>query len=267
MVLLVGLATAFTGTLTMNISSSSTVSGTDTIGVTVSDGNISNLTLYGYAADTNQTTASAIATSTANCWLNSTNASCNFSFSSNSLEDSSNWVFYVTGKNKSSPTDTVNTASATSVKVDNGAPTAPTSLSPADGTTDTDGSVTFTASVSSRNTTQGYIEFKDHNPGATIYTQTGYESGGAISIPLTNIPDGVYYWRYVATDGNDVKASGDYKKLLIDVSGPQAAGKYVATQLQQQQRTTLQLPDLSTQNIAVIAIVAAIVLIVMRRKR
>ncbi len=260
LLMLSGLATAFSGTMTMNISSTDTLAGSAlmiSFGTNVATTGLTNVSLYASAADTNATAVFIINSSVAGCALNTTYGNCNFTIETTAMEDSSEWVFYAIGKNGTDATDTKQTSTATAVIVDNSNPTKPTALSPAaDEVRNQKGDVTFTSTVTSRNTTHGYIEFKGRNPGKSVYVDQ-LEASGALSITVKDMPEGTYEWKFVATDGADTKSSA-YQTFTIDhvTSG----GKVVYyTALEQQQQA-------KQKNIALVLIVAAIVIIVMKRK-
>ena len=99
--------------------------------------------------------------------------------------------------------------------------TTPT-ISPADGTIDTDGSVNFTATVEA-NSTACTLYFPENNPGRASYSMSiGGANNQSCSILLTNIPEQTYKWYVSATNGTDT-ANSTTNAITIDIST--SAGK------------------------------------------
>lgn len=86
--------------------------------------------------------------------------------------------------------------------VDNGEPTAPTSLLPL---SDTDGTVNFSATTTDSTTTGCYMNFTNYNPGKNSYNAT-YQTTSC-SLQLTSVPDLSYLWFVTASDGSNATIS------------------------------------------------------------
>jgi len=108
---------------------------------------------------------------------------------------------------------------------DNSEPTAATSRTPADGTTDTDGTVTFSSTVGGNVTTSCELVFDSTSgcsPGAGSYAMDN--SGDTCSLILDNMPQckSGYYWTVKASDEtNETLAS--YNLLKVATSGSMGA--------------------------------------------
>jgi len=125
------------------------------------------------------------------------------------LQDSDLWSIYADCQNS---TDTV-TTSAVTFTVDNTNPEV-TSLSPSDGSTDADGTVTFTISAPSANSTGGTLHFTNNHPGSKAYTLT--EGTDQFTVSLTRMPEGRYEWYATLTDGTDTTTSATYEMIVDD---------------------------------------------------
>ncbi len=224
-----------------------TIVGTYKSNVTVSGAiNVTNCTWSFSASDTNVSTSFDYGTNTtANATIYS------LVIDASKIEDTGNGILMVTCQSFG---ETVFTDSNTNIIIDSTSPDIPTSLSPVTNTKDEDGDVTFTCSVNSTETTQGYIEFKKENPGSKTYSDS-LESSGTLSITLDNMPNGVYEWRYVASDGTNTSASA-YNKLIVSSSS--SSGLVIASTDDSE----------PSNNVGVIlAVIVAIIIIVNRKKK
>jgi len=269
---LAGIAVA-SPTLLINVSAGNTWTGLEKINVSVTGtGNASNVTIWVSAVDTNDTAARRLNNSIAagEPLMNNTIGNHSVNVQTITLEDSSLWSVYATANNNSNASESLTTATVTII-VDNGAPTVPTGITPAaDSTQNSRGDVSFSATVNSRNTTHGWIEFKDLNPGSKTYRTPRYESSSNISVTVTNMPEGEYKWRWVASDGADTAVS-EYQSLFV--SQDSGAGKsvyYAQQQLQQQQlqqQREGQAGQISAPTVLVLLAAVIIILKFIKKKR
>jgi hypothetical protein len=123
----------------------------------------------------------------------------NGTLNSTYLEDSNDYQFKASCWNISGVTQE-NSSATTGITVENTVPTAPTAT-PADKSTDTDGSITFTGTVVGRETTGCTLFFTDKNPGSKSYSMT--HSGSSCTYALTGIPEQTYSWIIQASDGTN----------------------------------------------------------------
>jgi len=136
----------------------------------------------------------------------------NGSFNSLTFEDSNDYTVTAVCRNTTSVSTT---STSTGVIIDNTIPQAPSSLTPATDTKDTDGSVAFSATVTGRNTTSCTMYFSGTNPGATSYAMT--HSGNTCSKTLT-LPEQIYDWYIIASDGTNTTTSST-ARVQTDISG------------------------------------------------
>lgn len=206
-------------------SSSSVVGGLNyLLNVTVLDNvNIAtqliNLTFYAQSSLTANSSWATIATI-----LNlntTTNNYTNVRFNTTGLEDANDYTFNVTVRNV---TRVIGYNTSTSIQIDNTVPTAASSLTP---TTDEDGTVAFSSTVTGTETTSCTLLFPYSNPGATSYAMT--HSGNTCSHTLSNIPEGSYQWIVRASDETNTT---DSSTQITNIDIQKSKGKYL--QLQQQ---------------------------------
>lgn len=144
-----------------------------------------------------------------------------FVFNTNIFEDANNYIFNVTVINASGPSTEIGLASLiTGITIENTVPTAPSALAP---TSDTDGSVTFTATVTGRETTSCILHFIDGpNPGNVQSAMT--HSGSTCSLTLT-VPEQTYNWIVEASDEiNTTNSSSFTTSVQINSGGPTPPG-------------------------------------------
>ncbi|MDD5651205.1 MAG: hypothetical protein PHF86_12450 [Candidatus Nanoarchaeia archaeon] len=98
------------------------------------------------------------------------------------------------------------------ITIDNGVPVAPTSLLP---TSDTDGTVNFSATVVDANVTACTIYFVNGNPGSSSYTMV--YSGSGCSYNMASVPEKTYTWYVSASDGSNSTISST-KSTEVDVA-------------------------------------------------
>ena len=179
-----------------------------------------NCTFYAQSSATANTTWARLSPTITNTTANQLSL-WNATFDTRVLQDGNNYIFNASCANNSNAyTNTVTTASVT---VDNGRPPAPTALTP---TTDTDGSVAFSATVTDENTTACRLIFIGQNPGSLQYATT--YSTTTCSHTLT-IPEGTYTYRFQASDGTNFSNSTD-QTLAVDVPSSAGAVAYLASQ-------------------------------------
>ena len=189
-------------------------SGTVTINVTFNklyaEMNYSNLrTVYIQSAGLTANTTLAIANHTARNLTGSgtEDANVTFDFVSTIVEDGTDYtmIFDIwNGSSGATGFGHVN-KSVSIVRVDNTVPTAASSLTP---TSDTDGDVTFSSTVTGRETTACTLYFVTSagpSPGASSYTMT--HSGDTCSHALTSVPEQSYIWYVQASDGTNTTNS------------------------------------------------------------
>lgn len=161
----------------------------------------------------------------------------NGSMVTNDFEDGSDYTLTFTCHNSTTKHGGSNSTSAITVSnvvIDNGAPTVPTSLSPADGTVDTDGDVTFSATVSGENTTACTLTF-DPGRGSSIPAigTAMVHSGDSCTLSADRLQasNAGYYWTVTASDGLN-STSDDYNKLQIDTGGNAAQKAMLLQQME-----------------------------------
>ncbi len=259
-VMISGLASAAT-TLTV-VNATGTVSGGAwQVGFTINAENCTNVSLIGSAANTENATAGQIKAATSNCQLNATGSGCNISIDSTDLEDSSIWVWYATCRNATTTRELITSATYTAITVDNTKPARCTSLVPAANTIkNSRGDVTFSCTAGAETVTGGWIEFKRLNPGRKIYTDT-VESGGALSLEIESMPEGIYEWRYVTTDGATNNVTG-YQTFTVNQDTGAGKSVYYLGLLQEQQQLSQQ-----QKRTGLIVIIIIIVIIAMKKSK
>jgi len=207
--LLVGIANAFTVVLD-NPAASGTVIGNYNMNCTITgvvNDTLVNITYYAKSSSTANSSYALLAT------LNDFNVTDsptpNASFVSTILEDANDYIFNVTVMN-----NTHNTAgdTSTSVVVDNTVPVAPSSPSPADEGTDTDGDVDFSVAVTGGRTTACTL-----NVEGTNYAMT--HSGSTCTYSLTGLRDSSYGWYVIASDGTNATQSALWSVDVASGSG------------------------------------------------
>lgn len=204
------LVSAFTVTL-VSPASNSVISGSSVVlNATVTSGsNVKNCTFYAKSASTANSSWTELATVTNDT---ADDTVFNTTFDSTVLEDSNDYQFYVTCMND---TTSANSSTNTGITVDNTVPDTPTSLSPSDKTVDSDGTVTFSATVTDSKTTGCTLHL-----GVNSYAMT--YSGSSCTYTISNLPEREYRWYITASDGTNSTNSATYT-LIVDIQ--KAAGK------------------------------------------
>ena len=181
-----------------------------------------NCTFYAISSSTANNTWVQVSPTIANTSANQPSIANTTVLTSLVLEDASNYQFNATCANNSNTyTSTVTTASVT---IDNTAPRAPSSLSPT--TTDTDGSVTFSATVTARNTTACLLIFSGGNPGSVQYSST--HSGSNCTNTIT-AAEGTYTYLFQASDGTN-RTNSSTQRFSVDVPTSAGAVALIASQ-------------------------------------
>lgn len=160
----------------------------------------------------------------------------NATASTTGWEDANDYQVRATCYNATGVTIGTVSATTTGVILDNYAPTAPTSLSPAAGSTDTDGTVSFSATVNGFRTTACTLFL---GSGREAFTMT--HSGSTCTYSDMVLAEGSYVYVVEASDGRnmsetsldafniDVKTSAGKAALMIAVAEEaEAEGKEVA---------------------------------------
>ncbi len=259
-VMISGLVSAAT-TLTV-VNATGTVSGGAwQVGFTINAENCTNVSLIGSAANTENATAGQIKGATANCLINTTGSGCNISIDTTDLEDSAIWVWYATCRNATTTRELFTSATYTAITVDNTKPARCTSLVPAvDAIQDSQGDVTFSCTAGTETVTGGWIEFKKTNPGRKIYTDP-VESGSALSLEVKSMPEGIYEWRYVTTDGTTNNVT-TYRTFTVNQDTGAGKAVYYTGLFQQQQQLSQQ-----QKRTGLIVIIIVIVIIAMKKSK
>lgn len=117
------------------------------------------------------------------------------------VQDSNDYTFNITIGNGTFNVSTV----ITSFVVDFTIPTAPSSLSPSAGATDTGASLNFSSTVVDARTTSCTLNFVGTNFGGSSQAMT--QEGSSCSLILTDIPAQSYQWFIQASDGSNTTNS------------------------------------------------------------
>lgn len=156
----------------------------------------------------------------------------NGTFASTGLEDANNYFFNATCRNISNSVSSA--ASTETIIVDNTVPTAPSSLTP---TSDTDGTVSFSATVTGRETTSCVLYFSGTNPGNPSYTMT--HSGATCTYDSLSMPEQSYQYYVRASDETNTTNSAT-TTLNVDVHTSAGAGTVIAQQQATQEQIIAQ---------------------------
>ena len=205
----VSLVSAGVFTATLNLPASSTIkSGTIVLNVTVTN-YVSNISCD-FSAKSTSTANSSWTGIVSNVYNNSEAANTiNATFSTVTLEDADDYIFNATCRNGTAFSSVTNTA----IRLDNSRPLTPSSLSPTDGTIDTDGIINFSATVESNTTTQCNLNFTYINPGQPWYSAT-YQTVSCDKV-LT-LSEGTYIWYIGASDNTNWTKSAE-NTLIVDI--------------------------------------------------
>lgn len=259
-----GIVSSAAMTVTINDPVASTaVNGTVVINVTAT-APIVNWTCNVYAQSSstaNSTWATLLIGSAIN---NGTATEWNSTFDSTDVEDATDYTINVSCNNG---TGTIVGDTNTNVIFDNTIPTASTSLVP---TSDTDGTVTMSGTVTGTMTTACTLWFSDINPGSKSYAMT--HTGDNCSYALTNLPEQTYKWFIEASDGSN-KTNSSVQTTNVDVQT--SAGK--SALLNSQPGVTSEggalfsvssspLGDIEPIWIAVIVVIGIVVVFIIRKR-
>jgi hypothetical protein len=207
------MVSAATGTVSLDLpAASATVTGTFVLNVTNSTFDEMVNCTFTIASTSTANTSVTIGT-----FSNDTLDNVNATFDSTTIEDSNDYT--VTASCRNSTNDQA-TDTSTSVTVDNTIPQTPSSLSPSDESEDTDGSVTFSGTVTGVNTTGCTLYFTGKNPGSSSYTMT--HSANTCTYTHSSVPEEAYDWYIRASDGTNTTDSSTYN---IRVDTTTSAGK------------------------------------------
>lgn len=251
--------------LTLTIpANGATISGTAVLNATEMVA-VTSCSFYAKSSLTANSSWSSLGTFTnltaAQTWINGT-------FKSSVLEDANNYQFNATCTNASITLSSIGTASVT---VNNGAPPAPTSLSPSTNTiTTSSGVISFSASVTDANTTSCTytIARGGATSGSDYFTGTGTYSGSNCTFTKSfNDTDsnGDWWWFITASDESQTANSA---QNIFQVQLPASGGNLdTAQQNQQQIIAQQQIQEQSPSTYWIIGIIVAfIVLIVIVRR-
>jgi len=220
-------ASAFTVVLNTPATSETSVSGENyLLNATISDSDVSvlNCSFYAMSASTANSTYGLLNATVTNSTSNQTEFTTTFNTSL--LEDSNDYSFKVTCYNSTDSGTDINTG----VEIDNTAPTAPSSPTPADESRDTDGSVSFSVTVTGSQTTGCTLHFSGTNPGSSTYAMT--HSGNTCTKSAFTLPEGTYYWYVSATDGTNTTNSETYR-IGVDISHSAPKAAYIQSMQEQ----------------------------------
>lgn len=202
--------------------SSGTMSGTTYVW-NVTNGTVDEMTtcrLWGNSSLTSNSTSVLLNTST----NDSVSAKyINGTFNSALIEDSNDWKFFADCSNGT--LNSYNSSTSTSVIVNNTIPDTPTSLVPASESTDTDGAISFSATVNGWETTHCTLFFTGTNPGLKSYSMT--HTGNTCTYSLTSSSDQTYKYLIQADDGTDFTNSTE---TTYHVSTPSSATNQLTPQ-------------------------------------
>ena len=134
------------------------------------------------------------------------------------LEDADNYIINVTVRNSTGAI--IGEDTNTGMLIDCTVPTAATSLTP---TTDTDGDVTFSGTVTASQTTSCTLRFNGAlPPGGQGQTMT--HSGSTCSLTINAIPESIYTWFIRASDEtNTTDSSTQQTNIDVQTSSGKAA--------------------------------------------
>lgn len=152
---------------------------------------------------------------------NDTLFNVNGTYDSTLLEDANDYILSASCVNSTSD---IQLDTSTGLIVDNTIPQTPSSLTPSDASVDSDGDVTFSATVTGVNTTSCTLQFSGLlPPGGNAQSMT--HTGNTCSLTLTAIPDQIYTWFIRASDETDTT---DSSTIQINVDVQTSAGKTAA---------------------------------------
>ena len=129
------------------------------------------------------------------------------------VEDANDYVFNVTIGNSTLNTSLIISA----LIVDFTTPDTPTDLLPADASVDSDGDVTFSATVLGSSTISCTLEFVSNNFGGP--SQAMIHTGDSCSLSLTSVPAQSYQWFIRASDGSNTTNSAVFTSTIQTSSG------------------------------------------------
>lgn len=183
------------------------------------------------------------------------------------LEDASDYSFFASCGNSTASAET--NSSTVTVTIDNSAPTAGTSLSPAASSIDTDGSVTFSATVVGENTTACTLYFPTTNPGSSSYVMT--HSGDSCTITRT-VAEQTYSYIIGASDGrNETNTSSTAFQVDVPAGGiPLDSLEYIRQQEAQDKRALSVGGGMNIGGIpawVIVAIAVIVIVIVINRRK
>ena len=243
---------------------SGSVTGTQVLNITNSTifKAFNNCTVYAKSSSTANSSWTNLGT-----FINDSLSFVNGTFDSTILEDSNDYSFNATCRNKSND---MAYGVITGVKVDNTIPQGASSLSPATNTVDTDGSVIFSGTVTGRNTTGCTLYFSGGNPGSPSYTMT--YSGSDCTYTMTAIPEKIYNWYITASDGTNTT---DSSTVTLNIDEQTSAGKSALQQEYQKQtqsQTGLSIlgdgtSGISNTTIIVVALVIVLVIVIIAKRK
>ncbi len=182
-------------------SASSSVTGSTTFNATTS----SNVTGYlncSWYIQSVSLTANTTWTKIIDQASNTTNGAGHFNMTwdTSGVEDATDYVINVSCNNGTNIIENTITA----LTIDNTVPTTPSSLSPSASSTEEDDSVTFSTTVTGRETTSCTLYFPTKNPGSSSYSMT--HTGDTCTHTLT-MPEETYDYYIQASDGTNTTNS------------------------------------------------------------
>ncbi|MBU0959304.1 MAG: hypothetical protein KKB31_05155 [Nanoarchaeota archaeon] len=203
---LLSLSVVSAGVSIISPSASATISGTTVFNVTNASAfdEMVNCTIYLKSSLTANSSWTSVGT-----FDNDTLSNVNGTFGSATFEDANNYIINATCRNSSNDlSDDTNTG----IIVDNTVPVASTGLTP---TSDDDGALTISGTVTGARTTSCVLYFDGINPGSPTYTMT--HTGDNCSYDFTTIPEQSYRWYIRASDEtNTTDSSTQTTTVSID---------------------------------------------------
>lgn len=234
--------------------------------------NITSCQIWGSSSSTANSTALNLSQAQ-NGTLNAVYVYGNLNLSTlRGIEDSNDYSIYAVCTNSSAGALLQQNSSAVTITIDNGVPTAPTSLSPSSNSQDSDGIINFSATVTGTATTGCTLLFNGRNPGSATYTMT---HGGnlcyySFDSSTSKIPEETYNYTIRASDGSNTTDSvGTSFSVLLTKTG----GNYLFNNPAASRESTSKalaignVPGIGISWWWVIGIVAIVVIITIAKKK
>jgi len=187
-------------------SASTTIAGTVSFNVTNSSAfdEMMNCTIYLKSSLTANSSWASMG-----YFYNDTLFNVNGTFDSTAFEDSDDYIINATCRNS---TNDISDDTNIGITIDNTIPQSASGLTP---TSDDDGALTMSGTVTARNTTSCTLYFDGINPGSPTYAMT--HTGSTCSYIFASIPEQTYKWYIRASDEtNTTDSSTQTTTVSID---------------------------------------------------